>query len=330
MPKSEIVFETIESKALKGNPLGDPSVRQLPVYLPPGYRESQEQYPTVYLLAGFTGSGRTFINRVPWGEDIQQRMDRLISSGACRPMILIMPDCFTRYGGSQYINSIGTGKYRDYLLELVKIVDSRFRTRPDRDYRAIAGKSSGGYGALTSGMEYPNIFGLVADHSGDKYFEACYYPDLLSLPDLASRLDIPTILADPGAIIPKTTAFHQLMNISSMSACYSPNPKSPLGFDWPVDIHTGELIPEIWRRWKAYDPIELVSQYEHSLSSLRLLFFDCGNHDEYHLHLGARLLAKRLKSLNIPYHYEEFDGGHRSTLYRYDVSLMAISAVLPE
>ena len=54
---SRVVVETIESQALRGNPLGDLHVRRLPVYLPPGYAQGDQRYPAVYLLAGFTGTG---------------------------------------------------------------------------------------------------------------------------------------------------------------------------------------------------------------------------------------------------------------------------------
>jgi enterochelin esterase-like enzyme len=174
MAASRVVLEEIESTALRGNPLGDPSTRPVWLYMPPGYDESDERYPAVYLLAGYSGTGRTFLNQRPWEEDIQQRMDRLIETGACRPMVLVLPDGFNRYGGSQYIDSAGTGRYQQYLLEIVRMVDARYRTRPARAFRAIAGKSSGGFGALTAAMDHPQVFGLVADHSGDKGFDNVY------------------------------------------------------------------------------------------------------------------------------------------------------------
>jgi enterochelin esterase-like enzyme len=329
MAASRIVAEEFESTALKGNPLGDPVTRPVWIYLPPGYDESNERYPAVYLLAGFTGTGRTFLNQRPWEEDIQQRMDRLIESGACRPMVLVMPDGFTRYGGSQYIDSDGTGHYQQYLLEIVRRVDARFRTRANRAHRGIAGKSSGGFGALTAAMDHAEVFGLVADHSGDKGFDKVYGEDLRRLPDLLAGIDVGAALANPYGFTPKDDRFRQLVGAAAMAAAYSPNRACPLGFDWPVDPYTGELRRRVWRRWLAHDPIERLTDRAESLRSLRLLYLDCGNRDEYSIHLGCRVMARELTRLGIHHRYEEFDGGHSDTRHRYDVSLSALSEAMP-
>ncbi|NIM95944.1 MAG: esterase [Anaerolineales bacterium] len=329
MAQSRIHIEAFQSNVLQGNPLGDPTYRDLVLYLPPGYSAEGDGYPVLYLLAGYAGSGASFLNYLPWDENLSERMDRLIASEECRPMIIVMPDCFTRYGGSQYLNSSATGDYQSYLLEVVDFVDSNFNTFADRDNRAIAGKSSGGYGALMAAMEYPEIFSIVVDHSGDKAFELCYTQDLLHLPNLVSAMDVQRILADPSSVQPKGKDFFKFINMGAMSACYSPNPQADLGFDWPIDLHTGEIISSIWMRWKEKDPIENLELHADALGSLRLLYFDCGNKDEYFTHLGSRQLSQRLSDLNIKHTYEEFEGGHRHTQFRYDCSLPAISSAFP-
>ena len=85
--------------------------RDVIVYLPPGYEERSENYPSVYCLTGFTGRGKMLLNDAAFTPNLAERMDRLIDSGAIKPMIVVMPDCFTYYGGSQYINSAATGNY---------------------------------------------------------------------------------------------------------------------------------------------------------------------------------------------------------------------------
>lgn len=335
---SRIIIETITSAVLRHNPLGDPATRQTPVYLPPGYEESQNRYPTVYLLVGYTGRGTYLLNDSAFDETIQERLDRLIESGAIRPMIVVMPDCFTRYGGSQYINSSATGRYEDYLTqEIIPTIDRQYRTCAEAGFRAIAGKSSGGYGAVALAMRHPNLFGAVACHSGDMYFEYCYKPDFPAFLNAAGRLG----LASPEALAqfladfspkmhPKPANFFDILSVAAMAACYSPNPASPGGFDLPLDLTTGELLPHIWQRWLAHDPITLLQEEQHiaALRRLKLLYLDCGNRDEHGLHYGARIFCHRLAKLNIPYVYEEFDGGHRNTQFRYDVSLKLISQAL--
>lgn len=330
MSASSILVETFVSETLANNPLRDPQVRPLVVYLPKGYSSGNDHYPVIYLLPSYAQRGLAFLNQVPWEENIQGRMDRLIECGACIPMILVMPDCFSRFGGSQYLDSSATGNYQQYLLEIVDFVDANLRTIPDRNFRAIAGRSSGGYGAFMAALRYPHIFGLIADHSGDKYFENCYALDLLQLPNLAARLDIPSILKNPYSYNPKDSDFFQLMSIAAMSASYSPNPEAPFGFDWPVDLHTGERKPTIWDKWKAKDPLELLDGNAETLRSFRLLYFDCGNRDEYYLHFGCRIMRRELSSMKIPHTYEEYAGGHRHTQYRFDHSFMAISATIQE
>lgn len=271
------------------------------------------------------------LNDSLWEETMPERMDRLIASKSVRPMILVMPDGSTRYGGSQYLNSSATGQYEDHILELVDYIDNKYRTRPDRNYRAISGKSSGGYGATMLGMRHPQIFGLVADHSGDKYFELCYKPDfpkLLRYFFQNGEEGLRQMLSDPGSIRLKSGEYFSALNLCAMASCYSPNPDTLLGFDIPIDPYSGEIRKEVWARWDMLDPVNLVEEYAQNLRSLNLLFFDCGTRDEYNLHYGARIFAERLKDHNIPFQHDEFDDSHRGINYRYDVSLAAISAAM--
>ncbi len=333
--KSKVIIETVTSEVLRDNPLGDPHQRRVPVYLPPAYDDSRTRYPVVYLLTGFTGRGTFMLNDSAFDENIQERLDRLIAAGEVQPMIVVMPDCFTRYGGSQYLNSSATGRYEDHLInEIVPFIDQRYRTMAEAGYRAIAGKSSGGYGALVQAMRHPDLFGAVACHSGDVYFDYCYKPDFVKFLDAAARhnIDSAETLRDFLAgfspkMQPKPANFFDLIHIAAMSACYSPNPDSPCGFDLPFELYTGELRPDVWQRWLEQDPVTMLQEdrYAAALRRMKLVYLDCGNRDEYALHYGARLFTRHLTQLGIAHTHEEFDGGHRSTQFRYDVSLQAIS-----
>jgi len=330
---SQIIIETIASDVLRGNPLNDPYLRRVPVYLPPNYNDSNAHYPVVYLLNSFAGRGAMMLNDSPFDENIQERMDRLIASGQVQPMILVMPDCFTRYGGSQYLNSSATGRYEDHLIqEIISYIDRRYRTQPAA--RAVAGKSSGGYGALVQAMRHPDIFSAVACHSGDMYFEYSYKPgfpkflDAAGRHNIASAEDLRDFLANfSPKMHPKPANFFDIIEVAALAACYSPNPASPCGFDLPFAWRTGQLRPQVWQRWLDHDPLTMLnnSAYADALRQAKLVYLDCGNRDEYALHYGARIFCQRLAELNIPHVHEEFDGGHRSTQFRYDVSLKAIS-----
>ena len=179
MPENRVRAGTVKilrhtSRVLAGNPLDDPVTRDVIVYLPPDYDSGDERYPTVYCLTGFTGRGRMLLNDQAFTPNLAERMDRLIAAGGVRPTIVVMPDCFTHLGGSQYINSSATGRYEDYLTqEIVPFVDDNFRTLVHPEQRGVMGKSSGGYGSLVMGLRHPDVFGLVCSTSGDAYFEIC-------------------------------------------------------------------------------------------------------------------------------------------------------------
>jgi enterochelin esterase family protein len=316
-----------DSNILRGNPLGDKHVREVIVYTPPGYEESDQSYPTVYCLTGFTGRGRMLLNDNAFTPNLAERMDRLISAGTIKPMIVAMPDCFTYYGGSQYINSTATGNYEDYLTkEIVPFVGENFRTVADRDWRAVMGKSSGGYGALIMGLRHPDLFGLVCSTSGDAYFEYCYLPDIPKA-FRAIKGDAKNFMGKFWEVEKKGKHDFPGVNIIGMSACYSPKGTH---FDLPFDVKTGELREDVWRRWIEHDPVRLAEKFVRNLKSLRLLYLDAGTRDEFALDIGARMLSQRLKKHDIPHIHEEFDDGHFNISYRYDRSLELISQHLPE
>ncbi len=327
MQPSQVVIETVESSVLLGNPLGDPHIRRVPVYLPAGYEESELRYPVVYLLAGYTGRGLSMLNVSPWEETLPQRLDRLIRQGSIRQMIVVMPDCFTRYGGSQYINSRATGRYEDHLIqELVPLIDSRYRTDARRARRVVMGKSSGGYGALVLGMRHPDVFGIVVAHSGDNYFELAYKPDFgICLGALAGYGGAEKFLREFPHPPPRSKGWWEAISTLAMAACYSPSDSLPLGFELPFDERTGEIVEKVWQRWLEHDPVNLLERHAEAFRGLNYLYLDCGSRDEYRLQWGTRVFVERLKKLGISHHYEEFDDGHRNLSYRYDVSLAKIS-----
>lgn len=326
MPTSRIIIEQFYSTALENNPLNDPVTRRVPVYLPPGF-DGSGTYPSIYLLTAFAARGLKLLNDDLWQENIQERLDRLILVGDLQPVIVVMPDASTRYGGSQYLNSSATGNYQDHILELVGFVDDKYPTHKSAASRAVMGHSSGGYGALGLAMRHPEIFGLVAAHAPDIYFEMVYQKDIphfLRFFDHAGEEGLLRLLADPGAALQKGTSFYALA-FAAMAACYSPNPDSAWGFDLPIDLYTGEIRPQVWARWQQNDPIHLADQYTDALHSLRLIYLDCGTFDEENLLYGVRILSRKLSERNISHIFDEFEGGHRHTQFRYDVSLKAIS-----
>ncbi len=326
------VLEVFDSRVLRGNPLRDPSRRRIPVYLPPSYGgDMKRRYPVLYLLAGFTGTGESHVYRMPWVEPFPERCDRLIAARKMIEAIVVMPDGFTRYGGSQYLNSSATGRYEDHVVrEVVPHIDRTFRTIPEARGRAILGKSSGGYGALVLAMRHPDAFGHVACHSGDLYFPYCYAGDFPRHLNIVRKHEGTAgfLRAWEKRKKRNDSSLHAAINTIAMASCYSPNPRSKLGFDLPFDEKTGEMRPQVWKRWLAWDPVFMLPRHVQNLKKLRTRFLDCGTRDPYHLHWGARIFAAKARALGVPFVHEEFDDDHSGIQYRYDRSLEVISRSL--
>jgi len=325
-----VQIETVSSIVLKENPLGDPRRRDIPVYLPPSYGTARgRRYPVLYYLPGFTGTSRGALNYNPWKENLVERFDRLIEEGKSPEAILVIVDGFTAFGGSQYLNSTATGRYEDFVVyEVVGYIDDKHATVRHHEGRAILGKSSGGFGALTLAMRHPEVFGHCVSHSGDMGFEQGYMQDIpkfvtaLEKYGRAPKKFVEAFLESKA----KESFDHGAVNLMAMAACYSPNPKSPFGFDLPCDPYTGELVPAVWKRWQALDPVHAVAKYAGVLRRCKTLWFDAGTRDEFALHLGARRFSAALKSHKIRHTYEEHGFGHFDMHSRLDKSLPLLAS----
>jgi S-formylglutathione hydrolase FrmB len=322
----------LRGAALEGNPLGDPVEREVLVYLPPGYAASSRRYPVVFVLTGYASTHESLLNFKAWEPNLAERYERLLAQG-CPEAILVLPDCFTRWGGSQFIDSASTGNYQRYLAEdVLGMVDARYRTLARRESRAIIGKSSGGFGALRMLMDRPELFAVVGSHAGDSAFELSVRPRFAEVAPVYERHGGVTgflaHLAELGGA-PRGQREFLAIEMVAMAAAYAPLADGPLPrAAFPFDPYTAELLPEVWARWLAHDPVELVEARAVAVRSARLVFLDAGKSDEYGLQFGARMLAKRLMNSGATVHHEEFEGGHMGTGHRYDVSLPRILAAL--
>jgi S-formylglutathione hydrolase FrmB len=365
VPQGRILWLEHHSHILADNPLGDPHVRRFPVWLPPQYDSSAasrsasvrgRRFPVLFDLVGYTAGGPAHVNWRGFEENIPERLERLVFEKRMGPAIVVFPDCYTRLGGNQYINSSAIGSYADYLTrELIPYIDAELRTLAAREHRGCFGKSSGGYGALIHGMKYARYWGAVACHSGDSYFDFCYRSDWPNTLDELARYRRPARKAGPASPAASqgrpdgrddgrvqrflAAAFERSKHTSAelhclmmlgMAASYDPDPRAPNGFRLPFDLETGELIEARWERWKKHDPIELAAGCADALRSLRGLYIDCGWRDQYHLQYGARILSKRLAQLRVTHRYEEFDDNHSGVDYRQDVSLPFLYRALKE
>lgn len=332
--RGQITVDTVDGTALVGNRPGDPTRRRVPIYLPPSYDAQHERrYPTIYMLNGFTLMGLSFLNSQWRTLNLPERVDDLMTRGEMEEAIIVMTDGMTRYGGSHFIDSRATGKYQTFLAEdIVRHVDANYRTLPRPESRAVVGRSMGGYGALMAGMQRQDVFSAVGCHSGDVFFERCFGPLICDAVNMIHRhgslqswldyFDDHVKLRGPEF----TTA-----GLVAMASCWSPDLEGDgdgCGFWLPFEPASGQRRETVMAQWRNHDPLFMPDHVVETLGALRTLYIDCGDADEYHLHVGARLFSERLTGLGVAHRYDEYHDGHRDTSYRYDVSLPLISTAL--
>jgi len=317
---------SIESEVLRGNPLGDPHVRPLLVYVPPGYDDEPERrYPSVYVLQGYTGHVEMWRNRAPFRRPFPEEADALFARGDAPPAIVVFVDAWTAYGGSQYVDSPATGRYHTYLCdEIVPFVDARYRTLAAPEHRGVSGKSSGGFGALITPMLRPDLFGGLASHAGDSLYEVCYVPDF---PKVARALrdeyegSYERFWEDfrSRPALSKESDTDVLM-LYGVAACFSADEDGTVRL--PFDTETARLIPEVFRRWLDWDPVRMISRYADALRGLRAIYLDAGKRDEWRLDLGAVAVKRELEQIGVTDVFLElFDATHMGIDYRYPIGL---------
>jgi S-formylglutathione hydrolase FrmB len=154
------------------------------VYLPADYETSQRSYPVLYLLHGYSDDETGWIQ---FGE-ANSVADKAIASGDATPCIIVMPDGKV----SWYVNSFdGKDPWEDmFVKEFIPFIEREYRIRPKKEFRAIAGLSMGGNGALLLSMRNPDLFSscvamssgtftdeeILTDDSYDRYFGNIYGP----------------------------------------------------------------------------------------------------------------------------------------------------------
>jgi S-formylglutathione hydrolase FrmB len=319
--------QVITSEVLRGNPLGDPAQRPLWVQLPPGYDDDPaRRYPSVYVLQGYSGFVTMWANRAAYSQPFPELADALFASGQAPPAIVVYVDAWTAYGGSQFVDSPGTGRYHTYLCdEVVPWVDARYRTLAGRDHRAISGKSSGGFGAMITAMLRPDLFAALATHAGDTLYEMSYIPGFAAA--------VRHLRGYGGDIMRWWDEFrsrsHQhkdgdmdLLMLLGVSACFSAREDGVP--ELPIEPETGVLRERVWQRWLDWDPVRMVPGHADALRSMRGIWIDAGTKDDFFLDLGAAAFREALGEVGVrddAIYFELFDGKHGGIAYRYPMAL---------
>ena len=330
---SKLEVKEFTSEALMNNPIGNPEVRKMQVYLPKGYDSGTEKYPVVYLLHGLPFTEESFISPETWDPWIggaspfqsypdfpengfKNWIDGLIDSGLIAPMIIVMPNADSMYGFSFYSNSILIGGFEDYIVnDLVNFMDTNYRTLTNKDGRAVIGFSQGGYAAVKFGLLHPDEFGVIASHSGLLYIDG-----MLSLGDVVIA-ENPIGFVGPDKDKFLTSAMY------AMSSAWSPNLNDPpYMVDLPFDWDSGAIIPSVREKWLEHDVFTMLDKHSESLKSLNGVFIDCGALDELGMTPMVDAFCQKMEAMAIDHTFENFQGGHFTDMYaRLERSLAFVS-----
>ncbi|HTP19722.1 MAG TPA: alpha/beta hydrolase-fold protein [Solirubrobacteraceae bacterium] len=323
----------VRSEVLADNPLGDPAVRPLYVYRPPGVAaEGGARLPAIYMLQGFAGRVEEWLAPSPEGSTTVERLDSMFAAGESAPALIVFVDAWTSRGGSQFLNSTSTGRYLDYVCdEVVSFVDARYPTLAAREHRGVSGKSSGGYGALVLSMLRPDVFGALASHAGDALFECCYRP---LFPATARMLHdefggswdaFEEHIETPGV---DWREYAVLFAVYGTACAYTPDPRRPGKALIPFDTVTGRPIDDLWAHWLSLDPVRMASQHVDALAGMRRIYIGAGRQDEFFLDLGALALSRELTRLGIEHSLELFDGNHDGVDGRMPAAIAGLTSAL--
>lgn len=322
----------VESIALAGNRLGDPTSRLVDVYVPHGHDGAG--LPLLVDLVGYTAGGPAHTAWKNFGENVPERLDRLIGDGAMSPVVVAFPDCFTRMGGNQYVNSSVMGNWEDFLItEMLPSVEGRFSCG-GTGRRGVFGKSSGGFGALVHAMRHPDVWAAAASHSGDAGFENLYLPEFPNVLRALAKSDnsIQKWFEAFEAKLKLDGKDTLLLMVLAQAASFDPDPEPEtfLGLRLPVTLDTCELIADRWANWLAWDPAQMVKTHAKDIGRLKAFFLDCGTEDQYNILYGTRRVNRALEQAGIAHRYEEFPDNHSSVDYRMDISLPFLAKALSQ
>lgn len=308
--------ERKRAKAGKPRDLAFPGPAGTPVAVagrhPPGAGKAPR--PCVYLLPGLGGDETVRLQDRAFVEAMDAR----------GPWAPVLAGVSTRTpAGSAYL-SLDDPAWADALADaLPAAADQGLRTLPSPDQRVLAGQSTGAFTALSLAMMRPGRFAAVVASAPDALdFEAWLLDGegKIAAPWLAwMRLE--ASLSGPG-------------QMRSLAASWSPDPDGAP--QWPVDLATGEIRPDILDRWRAHSPLRLLERPEMQGALRDLdgrLWIGAARRDEFGVFEATRRFSERLDALGVRHQFvvdeaSHFDAGPRLAAL-VDAALDSLPAFSP-
>lgn len=349
-----IINTTMHSKALEGNLLGDPADRPVYVYLPKSYYACPDKhFPVIYFLHGMPAWGKMMMEPAPFeifkqvanlqasvdypGVEFEDWVNDLIDSKGMKEAIIVFPDARTLFGVSSYTNSKVLGKCEDYICkDLVKFIDSNFRTIDHFNWRAITGHCAGGYGALKLAMKHPDIFRYAAGLS-PAHFPRETLMAMASMMPVEDQMWEP--MGAPSGPIPydPMQPFKFVNNsVYFLMQAWLPNPANPPYLaDLPFTFVDGVPVmnEDLMKKTDQQNLMALSSKYRTGLKKLKTVYFDCGMNDDLMMYPPNEMFHQHLNEMHIKHQFETYDnpGTHISNLYeRLGKTLVMLSNDFPD
>lgn len=305
----EVQTLEVQSRVLEKNPLGDTNVRQNHVLIPKGKSKS---WPVIFHLSGYFSTGYQSFNTKTLSDNFVQKIDQGTESGVFPNAVHVFVEATTFWGGSQFVNSYGSGKYSDYVLkELVpSVLDQLPVSDKSKDW-CVMGASSGGYGALQF-ISQSDQFGVACAIAPDSFFEASLLPELFQaaaeLKKYKNFSEIKKLLKRDE--LQDKKSFFNLVNVIAMAHCYAPESSFKRDYiEFPIDLYSGEVNKVLWKQWLKNDPIVFLKKRIKKLKG-KEVFLDVGKYDNFSLQYGTRQVAGILKDKKVKHKYTEFSGNH--------------------
>lgn len=330
------VIDTFRAKSLEDNPLKSPVNRDLRIYLPPDYFESEDiRYPVIYFLHGYAGNNHNWtitsqfekeralpLDRVPKKVldrvDLDkivtyEKLDEFITSGELKPFILAQPDASLHIPnlnrtknlrgelatkGSYYINSPFSGNYMDYIVnDVLEHLDLSYRTLPDKKHRILIGGSMGGAGTLRICLTHPEKFIAAAALSPGNLV-----PELLDW-----KLVVPLIKELFGDTISKKMGANSWADIlDTCDLIFSKD--NPLLPSIKRD-ENGKIVSmneDAFNNWMKFNLNNLIKDHPEALKEIKLLI-NCAKNDEFGLATGVKEIHETLDEFEIPHQFKIYD-----------------------
>lgn len=276
------ITDVIHSEALKNNVVGENVDRNVYVYLPPSYFDSEKKYPVLYYLHGHSESAQSYFASASLGFDKAAEENQ-------QEFIVVFVDGAAQNGGAFYVNSEVSGNWEDYVVnEVVTYVDSTYRTLANRDSRGIFGFSMGGFGALNLALNHPDVFGATFSMS----------------PGVIAKGDI--------ELAWKTWAGDNSF-LTAYGRAFSPNTKDTKKYANIPTFDGSKTDNKIIKDWEnGFGNFEAkIENYLSKNVKLRGIKIQYGKTDYYSwIPRGCEDLAKLFKDNNIECEMVSFEGGH--------------------